>query len=196
MTQPSLLGNPYIAQANTMLSNIKQDNQQSSESSTGQVDIKEPELNKPSSEDKPTVSLFPQTDQELNTNILTNFNDLITTLNTPPSNRAVSRIPKTDQVETNQSQSSGGESNKSTQNENISKIKPLMSEDLLSMPPFGGGNPGNNNPMFNMPGVGLANPFLATFIEQQIRSHLQTMQQMNLFNAACQLQSQQPHGTM
>lgn len=45
------------------------------------------------------------------------------------------------------------------------------------------------SPFFNLPGVGLSNPFLASFLESQIRQHLNALQ-LGMVTDALQAQSQ------
>ena len=194
-----------------MLSNIKPDDAQksSSDDATSAGDDQPAEsaaAGDSRTQKSPAITLFPQTDQELNTSILTNFNQLLTTLTTPPhkATQLGARVPKAalsehtrpstasaaDTATTHKEQSVNCKtSDSTTESSTTAGIKPLMSEDIVRPPQQSTSNVASNaNPFFHIPGVGLANPFLATFIERQIRNHLQAMQQLNVF--AFQLQAQ------
>ena len=122
-------------------------------------------------------ALFPDSEQEtLSTSCLQDFNHLMTAL-TPKSSTAPSRLAKTNLSETKR----GGETGETlSQNSTKQGFYGLKAETYTNLRLANGSVDCNHkveNPFFHLPGVGYANPFLASFIEQQIKSEVRQINQ-------------------
>lgn len=180
-----------IARANTMLQNVL-NNKHATDAANANKST-EPQ-------NKKIYNVFPGAESEiLNANILTDFNHLVSALT--PKSKAFSHKARTNRTNSNSSDTSKPDSDKTvpglfdipmTNDHN-------NQQSLLGAPPgfdnkpgilgsfpgvfnqtqfnnFGRNRRGRNpsaSPFFDMPDVGVANPFLAAFIEHQIKEHIQ-----------------------